>query len=224
VFGTISIGSTGVLRIAGATRITNLGTYLSAGGTVGAPAYSFSSENTTGMYRNAAGVLGFSVLGADVMALKSGNVGIGTTTPSDNLTINGNARIENQGQLKFSELRANGNQMATLSATSSMAADVNWTLPSLTIGTTGNVLTTNSVGNMDWATNLYITPSGNVGIGTTTPSSLFQIFNTATSTASIDSNSASRGGCLEIKDRDGGGYTYITTLDGVMTASQTSCK
>ena len=80
-----------------------------------------------------------------------GNVGIGTTTPSDKLTINGNGRIENQGQLKFSELRANGNQMATLSASSSMSADVNWTLPA-SDGTSGQVLTTNGVGNLYFST------------------------------------------------------------------------
>ena len=88
--------------------------------------------------------------GALLTVQDTGNVGIGTTTPSDKLTINGNGRIENQGQLKFSELRANGNQMATLSASSSMAADVNWTLPA-TDGTNGQYLATNGVGNLYFA-------------------------------------------------------------------------
>lgn len=92
----------------------------------------------------------------------SGNVGIGTTTPSDKLTINGNAFVENQGQLKFGELRTNGNQIATLSASSSMVADVNWTLPNAD-GSAGQSLTTNGVGNLYWST-----PSSAVSWGSIT--------------------------------------------------------
>lgn len=63
-----------------------------------------------------------------------------------------------------------------------------------------------------------------LGVGTTSPSSLFQTFSTATSTISLDSNSASQGSCIEMKDSDGVGYTYITANDGVLTASTVSCK
>jgi prepilin-type processing-associated H-X9-DG protein len=96
----------------------------------------------------------------------NGNVGIGTTTPSEKLDVNGNLRIENQGQLKFSELRVNGNHIATLSATSSMVADINWTLPAVK-GEAGQVLMTNGLGNLDWTTISGGTGTGNVGTSTT---------------------------------------------------------
>mgnify|MGYP001575498732 CR=1 FL=1 len=68
--------------------------------------------------------------------------------------------------------------------------------------------------------------NGNVAIGTSTNplTSLFQLFSTATTTQSIDSNSTSKGGCIEIKDISGVGYTYITAEDGVLFASTISCK
>ncbi len=65
---------------------------------------------------------------------------------------------------------------------------------------------------------------GNVGIGTSTPASKLQVFNTSTSTISIDSNSATQGSCLEMKDSDGVGYTYVTANNGVLSASTVSCK
>lgn len=63
-----------------------------------------------------------------------------------------------------------------------------------------------------------------LGVGTSTP--LFQIdsFSTGTSTARLDTNSAAKGGCLILKDRTGGGYTYITSLSGVLTASTNPCN
>lgn len=71
---------------------------------------------------------------------------------------------------------------------------------------------------------VLINASGNVGIGTTTPTSLFQPYSTATTTISIDSKSLTQGSCIEMKDSDGVGYTYVTAANGVLTASTVSCK
>lgn len=68
------------------------------------------------------------------------------------------------------------------------------------------------------------TASGKVGIGTTTPASLLQLFSTGTTTLSVDSNSATQGSCIEMKDTSGGGYTYIYAQGGVIFTSTTSCK
>ena len=59
---------------------------------------------------------------------------------------------------------------------------------------------------------------GNVGITTTTPGALLDVFSTASSTIRVDSNSATQGGQIFIKDRDGVGYTCVTANNGVLTA------
>lgn len=63
-----------------------------------------------------------------------------------------------------------------------------------------------------------------VGVGTSTPGVLLDIFSTGTSTTRIDSNSTTKGGCLVMKDSDGSGYTYISANNGVLTASTNSCQ
>ena len=67
-------------------------------------------------------------------------------------------------------------------------------------------------------------PNASVGIGTSTPATLLDVFNTSTSTITIDSNSATQGSCLKLKDVDGGGYTYCYVLDGTMTCSTDACN
>ncbi len=74
--------------------------------------------------------------------------------------------------------------------------------------------------------NFIIDESGNVGIGTTTPEVKLQVSNGyfSTSTVEIGTMHASKGSCLKLRDVDGAGWTYCTTLDGVMTCSITSCE
>jgi hypothetical protein len=90
-----------------------------------------------------------------------------------------------------------------------------------------------NLGNIIFGTGLAATSSsasviptltGKVGIATSTPSTLFQLFSTATTTISIDSNSSSQGACIEVKDFSGGGYTYLYTNAGLLYTSTISCK
>jgi len=125
--------------------------YSTAGGRLGYIQWNKSNGNLIINNENTGGISLYSNGSERATITNQGNVGIATTTPSEKLDVNGNLRIENQGQLKFGELRTNGNQMATLSATSSMSANVNWTLPA-TDGTAGQALLTNGVGNMYFGT------------------------------------------------------------------------
>lgn len=70
----------------------------------------------------------------------------------------------------------------------------------------------------------FLDDSGKVGIGTTTPLTMLDVFTTGTSTTMIDSSSTTKGACQKFKDNDGGGYTYCTYLNGTQTCSQTSCE
>jgi hypothetical protein len=65
--------------------------------------------------------------------------------------------------------------------------------------------------------------TGFVGIGTSSPTSLLNLYSTATTTLSVDSGSANKGSCLKMKDSDGVGYTYCTFNDGAMSCSITPC-
>lgn len=89
---------------------------------------------------------------------------------------------------------------------------------------------TNTIYNFDWlsgdggAEGLSVSAAGLVGIGTSTPATLLDVFSTATTTVTWDSNSATQGACIKVKDMDGGGYTYITTLNGTLQADTVSCE
>jgi hypothetical protein len=84
------------LQVGGAERFTvdkaGIGTFASviraAGGSTGAPAFSFGSDTNTGMWSPAADTIAFSEGGVEAMRIDSnGNVGIGTTTVNARLSL-----------------------------------------------------------------------------------------------------------------------------------------
>ncbi|MFA5744851.1 MAG: immunoglobulin-like domain-containing protein [Candidatus Paceibacterota bacterium] len=112
----------------------------------------------------------------------SGNVGIGITSPTTGkLVVNGNLALENQGQLKFYPLAATGGFYASLSASSTMAANANWTLPQAD-GTAAQVLATNGVGNMYWTT---MGGSGNVSTSTSETAGYFPMWTSTNGTPAL---------------------------------------
>ena len=80
--------------------------FFSGSGNAGAPGLSFNSDSDNGIYLPAGGnALGFSTAGLDAMRIDgAGNVGIGTTSPSSRLTVNGTVEITGTGQgIKFAD-------------------------------------------------------------------------------------------------------------------------
>lgn len=77
------------LDVNGITRAT---TYFANGGTASNPAYTFTSAiGSVGMYAPANNTLGFVTGGAESMRIDpSGNVGIGSSNPSEKLVVSGN--------------------------------------------------------------------------------------------------------------------------------------
>ena len=107
-----------------------------------------------------------------VMYMNSSNVGIGTTSPTQKLHVVGNVLIT--GSLSaLGDLTILDTNVVT---TSSMVIDTNATTDALRITQrgTGNVLVVEDSANLD-STPFIITNSGNVGIGTNSPSNKLHV-------------------------------------------------
>ncbi len=105
-----------------------------------------------------------------LVVLKSGNVGIGSSTPTNKLEISGTTKTTN--------LQITSGATSNYLLQSDASGNGTWVDPS-TLSTT------------NWTTsgsNQYSTLSGNVGIGTTSPSSKLDIQSTSSVTANVQSS------------------------------------
>ena len=129
----------------------------------------------------------------------SGNVGIGTASPLTALDVNGDARLQAQGDLRFAD--SDSSNYVGFQAPTTATANTIWTLPSAD-GSNNYVLSTNGSGVLTWSsvagvgsltgsgtTNFISKFSGtssitdsllydngtNVGIGTSTPGSKLEV-------------------------------------------------
>lgn len=66
--------------------------------------------------------------------------------------------------------------------------------------------------------------SARLGVGTTTPTVLLSVDDLASATSTIQVGGSGSRGCLAIRDSDDAGWTYVTALNGVLSASMTSCN
>ncbi len=118
----------------------------------------------------------------------SGNIGIGTTTPSSTLHISGTFRTELSNTIQARVLGVDSNGNVTIFDTSSIVA----------AGGGGNVIGTGIANYVPlWtnastiATSSIYQSSSNIGIGTTTPSSQLHISNATSSILTLSSPSSS---------------------------------
>jgi hypothetical protein len=184
----IPVVQSGVTKRTAINNILNANTipYIANGlGSVSAPSYTFTGDFNTGMWSPGADTLAFSEGGAEAMRIdSSGNVGIGTTTPGAKLDVNGPIVIGNitargdgseGGQITFNNA-ANSAGPLTLDVDASGNGRLITTVNSANLSL-GQLSGTGGVVLFYTANNerMRIDASGNVGIGTSAPTSLLDV-------------------------------------------------
>lgn len=145
--------------------ILTVGTGRFGNGSAATPSISFINDPDTGWYSGGANILKAATGGVDSIAIGSdGNVGIGTTSPTERLDVSGNIKASGT-------ITAGGNLLVTgsivyINSQQALTQGVN----SLTLGQ-ATYFTTLTYGNGSTLNHKFV--AGNVGIGTTTPSARF---------------------------------------------------
>ena len=145
----------------GTLSATGVATF--SAGTVSAPAITTSGDTNTGIFFPAADTIAFTEGGVETMRIdSSGNVGIGTSAPGAPLSVVGNSsaiayRVQSRSADAFGLIQFTDNTASTQYGT---------------IGTPAANTLAFSTGATE---RMRITSAGNVGIGTSSPSRLFQV-------------------------------------------------
>ena len=134
-------------------------------GTASAPGLRFSTSAATGMFSPSAGVLGFSTGSTQnaLTILSGGNVGIGTTNPNDKLVVGGNIWM-------------NSDSYKLYNGSSNNSAGLYFPGSTVRIEAYNGIRFHSSADGIGAQTQrVCIEPSGNVGIGTTNPTSKLHV-------------------------------------------------
>ncbi|MCP4830890.1 MAG: hypothetical protein GY886_01605 [Gammaproteobacteria bacterium] len=177
---------------------------LVASGTAAAPSYTFSGDTDNGLYYAGTNSIGLSTAGTNAILIDStGNVGIGTTSPVDSTNYVNLALSDSSGGI------------VTFMQGATQSADI--------IGGSGLYLRTLDASPITFRTNgsnerMRIDSSGNVGIGTTSPSRPFNVSGSGNIYAAITSTSANNAGLLfgDSSDDDAGYLLYANSVDALL--------
>jgi len=196
------------------------------GGTAASPSLIFGGDGDTGLFHPSANTIAFSTFGAERMRLDaSGNLGIGTSSPSEKLTVESGAGfIATFKSLTASDFRPIRFQNAAGNDVGYLGNDDSTDDFFLRANDQPLVFGSGSSG----AERMRIDASGNVGVGTATPRVQTEIYGTGQLTSAI-SDSGNTGATLSLSSNSGsagsGGCLLFAALnDSGNTKPQASIK
>ena len=191
-----SSGNVGIGTSSPASKLDIAGQVAATGGAAAAPTYSFIGDTDTGISRPTTNAVNIVTAGTERMRIDaSGNVGIGTTSASEKLTVNGSINLPTINTW----VRGAGHHVLQVDATKTYF-----------YGGTGGVqfrTADNASGLVD------ITNAGNVGIGTSAPGT--KLSNLSTRIGNADGLTTNTSGIEWALSGQG----YIASLSNTSTAA-----
>jgi hypothetical protein len=190
----LNVGSGKTLAVAGTLTVTGSATVEFADGSAASPSITNDGDTNTGIFFPAADTIAFTEGGVESMRIdSSGNLGIGTSSPSQKLHVNGGAlvkndsgfvRVDNAAGTGFPFMNPNGYYV-----------DGGWQARIYASGVGNNQsMLFDTVG----TERMRIDTSGNVGIGTSSPANKLDVQGVVSalysfeSTGAVQANSANK--------------------------------
>jgi hypothetical protein len=155
---------------------------------------------------------GWTVSNNDVYATVSGNVGIGTTAPTESLQVDGSIYIQGEGHgLIVDESSSSGGKRVGFIKYQGREGGI-WRLSSqdFEVGRVDSGVTALPGAPEEWTTDLYIAGDGKIGIGKTDPATKLDVDGTVTAIAFVGDGSGltNLGVSSQWTDIEGGGIYY----------------
>jgi hypothetical protein len=217
------------LTVAGTFVASGGATIAASAGTSASPSIHFSGDTNTGIFSPAADTIAFAEGGVESMRIdSSGNVGIGTDTPTGKLEIVGGTNTASD-VANLLDIRHTGSGAAGYEAVIRMGrpTTANRRIELRAIGTSTNFQNPAFAINTNDVERMRITSAGDVGIGTNSPSYKLTLSGTGAQTISLNSTDTGTGamGLIQLSDdlslyrgsEGGSGISRSILLDAAAT-------
>jgi len=217
----LSVGTFFSVSSVGSVNLTNV---LAGSGSAASPAYSFGSDQNTGLYRPTTDTLAVTTAGSEKMRIdSSGNVGIGTILPSEALEVAGNILLNASNaeiNMKAGAAGTSGAVNWTFNTTGTNYASIK--LPYDTRASTGLHIdsgypitldaTTSIRFDISGAEKMRLFSNGNLSIGTTSSLGKLTVSNSGAEGIEFFPANFTNGNTIQHYNRSGAAYLTSKTI------------